>query len=242
MISIVLPARNEAVIIRGNLERLLAFLHASLHEEWRVVVAVNGSTDRTAAIVRSVAGEEPHVECLELPEAGKGRAVLTAWTHAVERSTSNAQHSTFVFMDADLATDLAALPKLVATIHSDAGIAVGSRYASGARVERNALRRIVSRAYRILLHMLFGLRVSDAPCGFKAVSARVVREIVPRIRDMQWFFDTELLIRAQAADIRIVEIPVAWHEPRRGASFGKVPRIIASDLRAMVRLWQELRT
>lgn len=236
MLVVVLPARNEATIIRSNLERVCAFLARELHEPWEIIVTVNGSTDATAAIVHDIAMREPRVECLEIPEVGKGHAVLAGWTRAVQLSTLNSPLSILAFMDADLATDLAALPQLIAAIRAGADIAVGSRYAPGARVERSALRRIVSRAYRMLLHTMFGLRVSDAPCGFKAVNARVVRDIVPRIRDTQWFFDTELLIRAQRAGMRIVEIPVSWREPRRGTSFAKVLRITAHDLCAMARL------
>lgn len=237
MLWIILPTRNEATIIRENLERVLAFLRTNVREDWRVIVAVNGSTDQTVAIVREIAAREPRVELLEIPDAGKGGAVLAAWYAAAPSfqppATSN---DVFVFMDADLATDLRHLPELIAAIRSGVDIAVGSRYLPGSHTERSSIRRLTSWCYRLLLRMLFGLRVSDPPCGFKAVSERVVREIVPLVRDRQWFFDTELLIRSQRAGMRIIEIPVTWREPRRGGSIGKVLRIIASDLTSMWRL------
>lgn len=242
MVTLVLPTRNEAAIIRANLERLLAFLHKNIHEEYRVIVADNASTDTTRAIVRAISTHEPRVELLELPEPGKGGAVLAAWkAAAASYQLQAASNDVFVFMDADLATDLAALPQLISAIRSGADVAVGSRNLPGSQSERGIGRRAISWCYRMLLRLLFGLRVSDPPCGFKAVNERVVREIVPLVRDRQWFFDTELLIRAQRASMRIAEIPVTWHEPRRGGSLRKVLRIIASDLRAMWRLRRKLR-
>ncbi|MDP3770826.1 MAG: glycosyltransferase [bacterium] len=291
MVWIVLPTRNEAPIIRANLERLLTFLGANIREDWHVTVADNASTDATRAIVREIAVREPRVELLEIPEAGKGGAVLVAWQRALQildsrfssqgGSASGGQIPVYVFMDADLATDLAALPTLISAIRSGppsrnaparepADIAVGSRYLPGAQTERGFLRQCISWCYRKLLQLLFGLRVSDPPCGFKAVNERVVRDIVPLVRDRQWFFDTELLIRAQAAGsaamsapekhdrvflehskefwagastigYQIVEIPVTWHEPRRKGSIRKIAHMIIGDLRAMWRLRLSLR-
>ncbi|MBI4449801.1 glycosyltransferase, partial [Candidatus Uhrbacteria bacterium] len=240
MLTVVLPTRNEAAIIRANLERLLAFLRTNTSEEWCVIVADNASMDATRAIVREIATTNPQVELLEIPKAGKGGAVLAAWQRALQIPDSRFQIPVFVFMDADLATDLAALPSLISAIRNDADIAVGSRYLPESRTERGALRRLTSWCYRLLLRVLFGLRMSDPPCGFKAVNERVVREIVPLVRDQQWFFDTELLIRAQRAGLRITEIPVTWHEPRRRSSIRKITHMIAGDLRAMWQLWREL--
>lgn len=234
MVTIVLPTRNEAAIIRENLQRLLTYCRTHLGgANWRIVIADNGSTDATAAIVRAVAATEPRVELLEIAKPGKGNAVLTAWKRAWEAHDA---HSAFVFMDADLATDLAALPKCIAAIRSGADIATGSRYTGGARTERSTLRHLVSRMNRLALRMLFGLRISDPPCGCKAVNARVVRDVVPHVRDTQWFFDTELLIRAEAAGMRIIEIPVAWREPRRGADLRKLLRMTIANVRAIARL------
>lgn len=264
MLHIVIPTHDEAPIIRSTLERLIVFLrtnfspnytdfydrekwdsgHPAQHlvlDNWRIIVADNGSTDATREIVREVIARDPRIELFEIPEAGKGRAVLTAWKRADRQlGTWNLELGTFIFMDADLATDLDALPQLIAAIRNGADIAVGSRYALGAHIERGIFRRCASRCNQFLIRALFGLRVADAPCGFKAVNERVVRDIVPLVCDTQWFFDTELLVRSQRAGMRIVEIPVSWKEPRCGRSFQKVLRIIIHDLRAIAVLRGEL--
>ena len=56
------------------------------------------------------------------------------------------------------------------------------------------------------------LRITDAQCGFKAVGRRAVEAIVPAIEDRAWFFDTELLVRAHRAGMRVGELPVRWVE------------------------------
>src|SRR3989338_3441208 len=124
MVTIVIPTRNETAIIRGSISQLFAYLHTHIHEDWHVIVADNGSTDSTRAIVRDLATTEPRIELLAIPEAGKGRAVLGAWKRAADSPQPIAGSSVYVFMDADLATDLVALPPLIAAIRSGADVAI----------------------------------------------------------------------------------------------------------------------
>jgi putative flippase GtrA len=51
---------------------------------------------------------------------------------------------------------------------------------------------------------------SDAQCGFKAIRASVADDLLPLIEDNNWFFDTEMLVIAQRAGLRIHEVPVDW--------------------------------
>ena len=114
-------------------------------------------------------------------------------------------------MDVDLSTGLNALLPLVAPLmsgHSD--VSIGSRLAVGAKVVRGTKRELISRCYNFLLHAVLGTRVRDAQCGFKAARADAVRRLLPLIEDQAWFFDTELLVAAQRAGLRINEVPVDW--------------------------------
>ena len=114
-------------------------------------------------------------------------------------------------MDADLSTDLNALLPLVAPLlsgHSD--LAIGTRLARGSRVIRGPKRELISRGYNLLLRTLMGARFSDAQCGFKAIRRDQARELLPLTQDTGWFFDTELLVLAERAGLRIHEIPVDW--------------------------------
>ena len=74
-------------------------------------------------------------------------------------------------------------------------IAIGSRLLGKSRVRKRPLKReILSRGYNILIKLFFGTHYSDAQCGFKAVTRRVVIKLIPYIKDNAWFFDSELLI------------------------------------------------
>src|SRR5207245_5507719 len=143
------------------------------------------------------------VRAIHLDRKGRGRALKAAW--------SASEAPVVAYMDVDLSTDLEALLPLVAPLmsgHSD--VAIGSRLAPGARVRRGPKRELISRAYNFLLHLGLGARFTDAQCGFKAITAVAARRLVPGVQDQAWFFDTELLVLAQRAGMRVHEVPVDW--------------------------------
>jgi putative flippase GtrA len=116
-----------------------------------------------------------------------------------------------VYMDVDLSTDLAALLPLVAPLisgHSD--LAIGTRLSRSSRVVRGLKREVISRGYNLLLRRTLATSLSDAQCGFKAIRGDVARRLLPLVEDSGWFFDTELLVLAERAGLRIHEVPVDW--------------------------------
>ena len=199
------PVFNEQGTLEVSVRQLHGFLHDNLPFSWQVVIADNASTDRTLEIARRLADELDHVAVIHLSERGRGRALRAAW------GASDAH--VLCYMDVDLSTDLRALLPLIAPVisgHSD--LAIGTRLGRGARVTRSPKRELISRAYNLLLHVALGARFSDAQCGFKAIRAEVAERLVPRVRDQEWFFDTELLVLAQRERLRIHEVPVDWIE------------------------------
>ncbi len=203
-IDIVLPVYNEATSIQASVWRLHDFLSSdAMPWDWRIVIADNASTDQTPALARRLADHLDGVSYLRLEEKGRGRALRTAW------AASDA--SVAAYMDIDLSTDLRALLPLVAPLlsgHSD--VAIGTRLANGARVERSAKREVISRVYNVTLRTALRARFSDAQCGFKAVRTDVLPGLLADVRDQEWFFDTELLVLAQRRGLRIHEVPVDW--------------------------------
>jgi glycosyltransferase involved in cell wall biosynthesis len=227
LVEVVVPFFNEQRALPGSIRRLHDHLTTELPFSWRIVIADNASTDHTAHVAAALAEDLPGVEILALAEKGRGRALRAAW------SCSDAE--VLCYMDVDLSTDLRALLPLVAPLvswHSD--VAIGTRLARGSRVVRGARREGISRAYNRLLRLSLGARFSDAQCGFKAVRADVARALLPAVRDEAWFFDTELLVLAQRAGMRIHEIPVDWvDDPDSRVDI--VPTAI-EDLRGIARL------
>jgi putative flippase GtrA len=203
VLDVVIPVHDEEADLEPCLRRLHAHLVDQLPYPFRITVAENASTDGTVAVARRVAAELPGIEVLELPEAGRGRALRTAWL------ASDAP--VLVYMDVDLSTDLAALLPLVAPLisgHSD--LAIGTRLSRSSRVVRGPKREFISRTYNLLLRGTLATSLSDAQCGFKAIRADVAAKLLPLVEDTGWFFDTELLVLAERAGLRIHEVPVDW--------------------------------
>jgi glycosyltransferase involved in cell wall biosynthesis len=202
-VEIVVPVYNEEHVLARSIRRLHAFLCEGFPFSWRIVIADNASTDGTLALARRLEHELPNVAVLHLPAKGRGRALRAAW------SATDAEVA--CYMDVDLSTDLRALLPLVAPLlsgHSE--IAIGTRLASGSRVQRGAKREFISRSYNRILRTALRARFSDAQCGFKAARTDALRDLLPDVRDEAWFFDTELLVLAQRRGLRVHEVPVDW--------------------------------
>src|SRR5205814_1556161 len=219
---------NEEPALERSVRRLHAFLRDGFPFSWRIVIADNASTDATPQIADRLAAELPEVEALRLEAKGRGRALRTAWTSSSARVVA--------YMDVDLSTDLRALLPLVAPLlssHSD--VAIGTRLANGSNVVRGAKRELISRAYNALLRTVLRARFSDAQCGFKAMRTDTARELLAEVRDDGWFFDTELLVRAQRRGLRIHEVPVDWVDDPD--SRVNIVQTAKGDLRGVLRLW-----
>ncbi len=226
-VEVVIPVYNEVHVLERSVLRLRRHLDAGFPYPAVVTVADNASTDGTWEAARQLARTVPGVRAVRIPEQGRGRALAAVW------SASSA--SILAYMDVDLSTDLAALLPLIASVasgHSE--VAIGSRLMSGARVGRGAAREIISRAYNQLIRLAVGRRFTDAQCGFKALSAEAAAVLLPQVRDGGWFFDTELLLLAASAGMRIHEIPVDWMDDPD--SRVRIVSTAWSDLRGLARV------
>ncbi len=231
-LDVVIPVYNEEVDLEPSARRLLAHL-SDLPFTFQVTIADNASTDGTALVARRLAHENPDVVVVSLALKGRGRALKQVW--------SQSPSPVLVYMDVDLSTDLNALLPLVAPLlsrHSE--IAIGTRLTRHSRVERGAKREIISRGYNLLLRGTLRARFSDAQCGFKAMRREVAQQLLPLVKDDEWFFDTELLVLAERAGLRIHEVAVDWVDDPD--SRVDVWRTATDDLRGIGRLgWSLLR-
>lgn len=203
VLDVTVPVFNEEKDLEPNVRRLHTHLRDTFPYPFQITIADNASTDRTPAIAARLAAELPEVTSLRLPEKGRGRALRAAW--------SESRAPVLAYLDVDLSTGLTALLPLVAPLisgHSD--LAIGTRLAPGSRVVRGTKREVISRCYNVLLRCTLAVGFSDAQCGFKAVRRETAERLLPLVRDGEWFFDTELLVLAERAGLRIHEVPVDW--------------------------------
>ncbi|KZB83567.1 bifunctional glycosyltransferase family 2/GtrA family protein [Amycolatopsis regifaucium] len=227
VLDVVIPVYNEETDLEPCVRRLRAHLVEQFPYPFRITVADNASTDGTLHVATRLSREFDDVEVQHLEEKGRGRALRAVW------STSDAP--VLAYMDVDLSTDLAALGPLIAPLlsgHSD--LAIGSRLARGARVVRGPKREFISRCYNLILRGTLAAKFSDAQCGFKAIRADVAERLLPHVRDTGWFFDTELLVLAQKAGLRIHEVPVDWvDDPDSSVN---IVATATADLKGIARL------
>jgi putative flippase GtrA len=227
MVDVVVPVYNEQRDLEPSVRRLHDYLRRTLPYPFRITIADNASIDRTPEVAGRLAEELDEVTVLRLERKGRGRALRAAW------SASDAP--VLAYCDVDLSTDLAALLPLVAPLvsgHSD--LAIGTRLSPGSRVARGIKRELISRCYNLILRGALAARFSDAQCGFKAIRADAAAALLPLVQDPGWFFDTELLVLAERAGLRIHEVPVDWVDDPD--SRVDIVRTALDDLRGIVRL------
>jgi glycosyltransferase involved in cell wall biosynthesis len=231
VLDFVIPVYNEERALEASVRRLDGYLRSRLPYSYTITIADNASTDDTWAIAVRLEAELPGVRALHLDRKGRGRALRAAW--------SSSTAAVVGYMDVDLSTDLKAIPPLVAPLlsgHSD--IAIGTRLARGSRVTRGPKREMISRCYNLLLHGVLAATFSDAQCGFKALRRDVAARLVPLVEDDAWFFDTEMLVLAEEAGLRIHEVPVDWvDDPDSRVAIAATAR---DDLRGVARLVRTL--
>ena len=233
VLDVVVPVYNEEDQLESTVRRLDEHLRRHFPYSYRITVADNASTDGTATIARRVARQLPNVRSVRLEQKGRGRALSQVW------STSDAD--VLAYMDVDLSTDLSALLPLVAPLisgHSD--LAIGSRLARGSNVVRGPKREVISRCYNLVLRGTLAARFSDAQCGFKAIRRDVARRLLPMVQDTGWFFDTEMLVLAEKAGLRIHEVPVDWVDDPD--SRVDIVATALADLKGVVRVGKALAT
>lgn len=226
-VDVVIPVLNEAHVLEKSVTEVRAFLTANTDWAWRVVVVDNGSVDGTDRVARMLVDRHADVQFLQLPQRGRGRALRHAWTQSDADIMS--------YTDVDLSTELAALPKLVRGIVEEGyDLGTGSRLLPASQTTRSPKREFISRCYNLMVKAVLWTSFSDAQCGFKVVSRRVVQEIVPAIKDQAWFFDTELLVLAEKQGYRIMDLPVRWIED--DDSRVKIIKTAWEDIKGVARL------
>jgi putative flippase GtrA len=209
LVEICIPAKNEELILRSNVLRLISFLkEKNFNYSWQIIVIVNGSTDKSKDIIEKIEKEnKDFLKIKNIKEGGKGRALKTYFSESIA--------DILVFMDADLSASLDDLESLInPLVCENFDISMGSRLLSESKIDRSFLRRTYSVLYNIFSRFVLGHDFSDLQCGFKAFTKKVVKHILPMVKDDNWFFDTEFIVLSKHFGYKIKEIPIDWKENR----------------------------
>jgi dolichol-phosphate mannosyltransferase len=196
--SLVIPAYNEEKRIRVLFDEIPAF-------DCELIVVCDG-TDRTAECVSRIAEKrrDLSIRCLIFDHRlGKGGGVIEGL---------KAARTPFVgYFDADGSTGIGEMQRLFTYLPGSDG-AIGSRWVVGSelRVRQGIMRRLESRAFNLLIRLLFGLTYNDTQCGAKVFTKAAVDAVLPRMTSRGFEFDVELLWRMRMAGYSVTEVPIVW--------------------------------
>jgi dolichyl-phosphate beta-glucosyltransferase len=232
--SIVIPAYNESARIPSSLQKVVCCIR---ERGWRaeVIVVNDGSTDRTAEVVRTFARTAPEVRLIENPgNRGKGYSVRSGMLQALGEIV--------MFTDADLSSPIEEAERLFAALAAGADIAIGSRWLERDRqTQRQPLyRQVFGRCFNAVTRLVMGLPFADTQCGFKAFTRHAAQTVFQLQTIERWGFDPEILFIALKRGFRVVEVPVTWgHDERTRMSYIKDGAKMLEEI-ATIR-WNALR-
>lgn len=214
-LSVVIPAYNEEKRLPKTLFEIDKYLSKQPYE-YEIIVVNDGSKDKTGDVVKKMFSEIKNLKLIDNKENhGKG--------FVVRQGMMEAKGEYRLFTDADNATSIDQVEKMLPYLEEGYDIVIGSRDV------KEAVVTTPQPWYRILLGNIFNISVQaivglwgiwDTQCGFKALNAKAVKDILPRCRIDRWAFDPEILKIGKKLGYRIKEVPVVWiNDPESKVKF-----------------------
>ncbi len=248
-VSIIIPAYNEEKRIKETLEQNLKFfkeLKKNKILDFEIIVAVNGSKDKTIDIVKYFAKKNKELKYLNLKRGAKGYAVIEGFKEALKSDSS-----LIGFKDADMATKPEAYYELIKNIGNADGI-IASRYLRGAIINpKPTLERIfASRIFNFMIRIILGLKFNDTQCGAKLFKRNVLEKTIPKLTFSQLAFDVDILYNMKKLGFKIKEIPTTWSDEEYSkVNFSKAGpwmalaiirlRILNSPLKSLIKIYDK---
>ena len=206
-LEITIPVLNEEKRLEYGFSTTIKFLQKNKKTNYKIVIADNGSKDRTEEIATLLEKKYPQVRYIKVGQKGVGLALKKSW---------NASNADIIgYMDVDLATDLTHLLDVISKMQNDEiDIVNGSRILPGSKViNRSALRETTSRGFNFILKAILNVNFSDGMCGFKFIKRTAFNKLMKAgIDNNDWFLCTEMLIKAEWSGLNIYELPVQWKD------------------------------
>lgn len=202
LLSLVIPAYNEAGRIGGTVTQVCAFLDRQTYD-WEAIVVIDGGPKAAADEARTAAGTRANLRVIE-NDVNRGKG------YSVRRGFGEARGDRLVFIDADLSLPIEGLAGMMARFDAGADVVIASRTAPGSCVEGAppAVRDAMSKVFNLAVQALVLPGISDTQCGFKGFTAQAAKTIFGVSASNRFGFDVEALYLARKHGFRIDELPV----------------------------------
>jgi dolichyl-phosphate beta-glucosyltransferase len=204
-LSVIIPAYNEENRLPKTLRKVHEYLSKQSYD-YEILVVNDGSKDRTGEVVENLKYEMRNLKLIDNKKnCGKGCVV--------RQGMLQAQGEYRVFMDADNATSVDHIEKMIPYFQQGHSVVIGSRDMQGAiiAVPQSWVRRRLGDVFNLIVQIIAGLwGVWDTQCGFKGFTAKSAQDIFSRTTIDRWAFDVEALVIAKKLGYKIKEVPVTW--------------------------------
>lgn len=202
-LSIIVPAYNEEKRLPNSLPKIIDFVRQQDYSI-EVIVVDDGSTDRTADVVREFQQEAEFITLRQVEHGGKG--------HAVRAGMMQAQGRYLFLCDSDLSMPIEEVTKFLPPILDGYDLAIASREIEGARrYNEPAYRHLMGRIFNLIVRLLAVHGIQDTQAGFKCFQREAARQLFPLQTIDGWGFDVEILFIARRQGMQIVEVPINWY-------------------------------
>ncbi len=202
ILSVVIPAFNEAHRIAATVERVLRFF-ASLGYRSELIIVLDGGRPGAREEIARVASARDDVRVIDNGRnRGKG--------YSVRQGVIASRGRYVIFADADLSLPIEDAERFLDVLRGGADMAIGSRALpdSSETGEQQPIRHHLSRAFNWIVQTLAVPGLRDTQCGFKAFDGACARTLFGIQRIDGFGFDVEVLRIAQGRSYRIAEVPV----------------------------------
>ncbi len=227
-LSIVVPAYNEEKIIKANLRKIVNYLQTRKYS-WEIIVADDGSVDKTARLVRNFSNKYKAIRLVKLfHNTGKGGAL--------REGVLAAEGKFVIFMDADLSVDLENIDKFLKELKKGSDVVIASRRIKGAQIDIHQpwLRENMGKVFTSMTRFIIGVPLADFTCGFKGFSRKSANQIFKAALINRWAYDAEIMFLAKIYKYKILEIPIHWKN--REDTRVKLGGVVFETLRDLIRI------
>ncbi len=231
LLSVVIPAYNEEKRIPATLQSLKEYFKDKDYE-YEILVVVDGAKDNTAQVVKDA--DIPNLKLIDNKKnCGKGCVVRQGMLEAKGKYR--------LFMDADNATTIDHVEKLLPYFDKDYDVVIASVGVKGAEIVNNEkfYKRIFGLGSNLIIRIVLVPGIKDTQRGFKIFTAKAAEDIFKRLTLDRWGFDFEALAVARKLGYKIKEVPVRWkNDPKSLVTLGAYVKTFIELMKVRINLWE----